>query len=104
MREKTLICSPVTKAWANQDLYTDDRIPYNEFATPGDQIIDWHPDHIVYTIALPSKGKASNVAKFRAACKEALEESFAVASNSPDQIALVCDASKPPLLLQAVAA
>ena len=35
-REKTLICSPITKAWANQDLCTDDGIPYNEFATPGD--------------------------------------------------------------------
>ena len=36
--------------------------------------------------------------------KEALEKSFAVASTSSDQIALVCDASKPPLPLQAVAA
>ena len=56
----------------------------------------------MYDIALPPRGKASDVAKFCAACKEALEESFAVASNSPDQIALVCDASKLPLLLQAV--
>ena len=97
LREKTLICSPVTEAWANQDLCTDDGIPFNEFATPGDQIIDRHPDHIVYDIALPPRGKASKVAKFRAARKEALEEFFAVASTSPDWIALVCDVSKPPL-------
>ena len=103
-REKTLIRSPVTKAWANQDLCTDDGIPFNEFATPGDQIIDHHPDHIVYDIALPPKEKASEVAKFCAVCKEALEESFVVASTSPDQIALVCNTSKPPLPLQAIAA
>ena len=103
-REKSLICSPVTEAWANQDLCTDDGIPFNEFATPGDRIVDCHPDRIVYDIALPPKGKASDVAKFRAARRIALEESFAVASTSPDQIALVCDASKPPLPLQAVAA
>ena len=100
----TLIRSPVTETWANQDLCTNDGIPFNEFATPGDRIIDRHPDHIVYDVALPPKRKASEVAKFRAARKEALEESFAVASTSPDQIALVCDASKPPLPLQAVAA
>ena len=47
LREKTLIHSPVTEAWANQDLCTDDGISYNEFATPGDQIINQHPDHIV---------------------------------------------------------
>ena len=99
LREKTLIHSPVTEAWANQDLCTDDGIPFNEFATPGDRIIDRHPNCIVYDIALPPKGKASEVAKFHATCREALEESFAVASTSPDQIALVCDASKPPLLL-----
>ena len=63
-REKTLIRSPVTKAWANQDLCTDDGIPFNKFATPGDRIIDRHPDCIVYDIALPPKGKASEVAKF----------------------------------------
>ena len=104
LREKTLICSPVTKAWANQDLCTNDGFPFNKFATPGDRIIDHHPDCIVYNIALPPKGKASEVAKFCAACKEALEDSFAVASTSPDQIALVCDMSKPPLPLQAIAA
>ena len=104
LREKTLIRSPVTEAWANQDLCTDDGIPFNEFATPGDRIIDCHPDHIVYDVTLPPKGKASEVTKFRAVRKEALEESFAVASTSPDQIALVCDAFKPPLPLQAVAA
>ena len=104
LREKTLIRSPVTEAWANQDLCTDDGIPYNEFATPGDRVIDHYPDRIEYDIALPPKGKASEVTKFRAAHKEALEDSFAMASTSPDQIALVCDASKPPLLLQAVVA
>ena len=102
LREKTLIRSPVTEAWANQDLCTDDRIPYNEFATPGDRIVNWHPDHIVYDIALSPREKASDVAKFCTVCKKALEKSFAVASNSPDQITLVCDASKLPLLLQAV--
>ena len=104
LREKSLICSPVTKAWANQDLCTDDGIPYNKFATPGDRIVDQHPDHIVYDITLPPREKASEVAKFHAVCKEALEESFAVASTSPDWIALVCDASKLPLPLQAVTA
>ena len=63
-REKTHIRSPVTEAWANQDLCTDDGIPFNEFATPGDRIIDRHPDCIVYDIALSPKGKASKVAKF----------------------------------------
>ena len=43
MREKTLICSPVTEAWANQDLCTEDGEPYNEFFTPGNRIVDWHP-------------------------------------------------------------
>ena len=104
LREKTLICSPVTETWANQDLCTDNGIPFNEFATPGDQIIDQNPDHIMYNIALFPKEKASEVAKFCAVRKEALEESFFVASNSPDQIALVCNASKPPLPLQAIAA
>ena len=104
LREKTLICSSVTEAWANQDLCTDDGISFNEFATPGDRIIDQHPGCIVYDNAFPPKGKASKVAKFCATCKEALKESFAMASTSPDQIALVCDAFKPPLPLQAVVA
>ena len=90
--------------WANQDLCTEDGEPYNEFDTPGDWIVDQHPDRIVYDIALPPKGKAAEVAKFQTAHKEALKESFVVASTSPDQIALVCDTSKPALLLQAVAA
>ena len=104
LKEKSLIRSPVTEAWANQDLCTDDGIPYNDFATPRNWIVDWHPDHIVYNIALSPKGKASKVTKFCAACKKAFKESFAVASTSPDQIALVCDASKLPLLLQAIVA
>ena len=83
---------------------TDDREPYNEFSTPGDRINDRHPGHIVYDITLPPKGKPADVVKFRAARKETLEKSFAVASTSLDQIALVCDASKPALPLQAVAA
>ena len=48
--------------------------------------------------------KASEVTKFHTAHKEALEESFFVASNSPDQIALICNVSKLPLLLQTIAA
>ena len=58
----------------------------------------------MYDIALSSKRKASEVTKFWVACKGALEEFFAVASISPDQITLICNASKPALLLQAVAA
>ena len=58
----------------------------------------------MYDITLPPKGKAGEVIKFCAAYKEALKESFAIASTSPDQIALVCNASKPPLPLQAVTA
>ena len=103
-REKSLIRSPVTEAWANQDLCTDDGEPYNEFSTPGDQIADWHPDCIVYNIALPPKGKVSEVAKFWTMHKAALEDSFDTASNSLDQIALVCDMSKLALPLQAAAA
>ena len=104
MREKTLIHSPVTEAWINQDLCTEDGELYNEFSTPGDRIVDQHPGCIIYDIVLPPKRKAAEVAKFWTACKKALEESFAVASTSPDQIALVCDASKLSLPLQAVAA
>ena len=63
-REKILIHSPITEAWANQDLCTDDGIPFNEFAIPRDRIIDCHPDCVVYDIALPPKGKASEVIKF----------------------------------------
>ena len=70
-QKKTLIHCPITEAWANQDLCTNERIPYNEFDTPGDQIIDQHPDCIMYDITLPPKGKASKVTKFWAACKEA---------------------------------
>ena len=47
-----MLKSHIITAWANQDLCTDDGIPYNEFATPGDRIIDRHPDRIVYNIAL----------------------------------------------------
>ena len=104
LRERTLIHSPVTKVWANQDLCTDDGFLFNEFATSGDRIVDQHPDHIVYNVALPPKGKASEAAKFCVAYKDALEQSFFVASNSPDQIAFVCNMSKPPLPLQAIVA
>ena len=63
-RKKTLIRSPITEAWANQDLCTDDGIPFNKFATPGDWIIDRHPDCVVYDVTLPPKGKANEVAEF----------------------------------------
>ena len=76
LREKSLIHSPITKVWANQDLCTNDKIPFNDFATPGDWIIERHPDRIVYDIALPPKGKASEVAKFCATYKEVLKESL----------------------------
>ena len=40
LRKKTLIHSPVTEAWTNQDLCTNDREPYNEFSNSGDRIVD----------------------------------------------------------------
>jgi hypothetical protein len=50
------------------------------------------------------KGSAEDVSTFRKERNAALEASFLSSSNSPDQVALVCDASVPKLLLQAVAA
>ena len=104
LRKKILSCSPITETWANQDLCTDDGEPYNEFSTPGDQIVDWHPDCIVYNITLLPRGKAGDVAKFQTVQKATLEEFSTAASTTLDQIALIWDASKLDLPLQAIAA
>ena len=103
-REKGKLRSPITEAWANSDLCTGDLHPSNEFNIPGSRIVDACPERIIYDTSIPVTGKKEVVEKYRNARREVLEEAFLHASNSPDCLAVVCDASVPGPQYQAVSA
>src|SRR4029077_436373 len=82
-QEQTKIRSPISEAWANADLCSQDLLPYNEFNIPGYRFQDRFPGRASYDMPLPVKGKREAVAKYREERRSKLMELFNLISHDP---------------------
>ena len=98
--------SPITEAWANQDLCTTNITPFNGYNCPGLRAHDLFADRLTCEFSSGGDKTKEKCAKALKACRKVLEVAFHNASFSPNSVALVCDASVPlsSSSLQAVAA
>jgi hypothetical protein len=96
--------SPITEAWLNLDLSSLDLDPVNRFNQPGLCPKDLYHGRIVYDIVSSPPKTDKDHKKFMADRINLLRGSIDAASNSPQRICIVTDASTPSLPLQSVAA
>jgi hypothetical protein len=96
--------SPITEAWLNLDFSMLDLDPVHRFNQPGLQPKDLYYGCIVYNIVSPLPKTDKDYKKFMDDCINLLCGSVDTASQSPQHMCIVTDASTPPLPLQSVMA
>jgi hypothetical protein len=89
--------SPATEAWLHLDFSSLDLDPVNRFNQPGWCSKDLYHGHIVYDIVSSPPKADKNHKKFMADWINLLHRSVDVASQSPQHVCIVTDASTPPL-------
>lgn len=73
--EQGNIHSPISEAWANQDLCTEVILPYNNFNVPGKCFQDTCESHLILNASATARGKPAKIKKQCDARKALLEAS-----------------------------
>jgi len=81
--------------WHHEKLVSVDVLPFNEFNTSGNCLLDRFPDRIIYDITLIEDKNAKERAKAREVHLASLNETFDYSSKSDKCTVLITDASVP---------
>ena len=85
--------SPITEAWANQNLCTTNVTPFNEYNCPGLRMCDLFTDQLTCKFSSVGGKTKEEHTKVLKARRKVLNIAFTAVLFSPDSVTLVCDAS-----------